>query len=261
MARLARNINMWQVTCHFHDRLANYLATGRQARGLDYTSNGPTAVKHVIEALGVPHTEVECILANDRPVGFAYLVQAGDRLDVYPVIPPQIQAPVRLRPVPPTPARFVADNHLGRLVTYLRLLGFDTLYPNHLDDAGLADLAADQERVLLSRDRRLLMRKIVVHGLCLQSRDPRQQLDDVLDRFDLRDAIAPWKRCLRCNGLLRPVAKEAIIGRLEPLTKKYYHEFHICQECQQIYWKGSHYGPLHDLVAEVLARSLGRNGA
>lgn len=261
MARLAQNINMRQVTFHFHDRLVNYLTVDRQAGGLDYTVKGPTAVKHPIEALGVPHTEVACILANGRSVGFAYIIQDADRLDVYPSVPSQVPAPVRLRPTLPSPARFVADNHLGRLVTYLRLLGFDVLHPKSLDDARLARLSADQERVLLSRDRRLLMRKIVVHGFCLQSRDPRRQLADVLDRFDLYEAIAPWQRCLRCNGHLRPVAKDAIVQRLEPLTRKYYHEFHLCQACDQIYWKGSHYGPLHDFVAEVLAASPGLDGA
>jgi len=252
---------MRRVTFHFHGRLVDYLVAGQQTGDRDYTASGPTAVKHAIEALGLPHTEVECILANGRPVGFAYIIQDGDRLDVYPVIPAQVQAAVRLRPALPRPARFVADNHLGRLVTYLRLLGFDTLYPKLLDDEQLAELSAGQGRVLLSRDRRLLMRKIVVHGFCLQSRDPRQQLAGVLDRFDLHDAIAPWQRCLRCNGRLRPVAKEEIVDRLEPLTKKYYHEFHICQQCRQIYWKGSHYSPLNDLLAEILAQSSYRDDA
>lgn len=256
MARLAQNVNMRRVTFHFHGRVVSYLASGQQTNGLDYALNGPTAVKHAIEALGLPHTEVECIMANGRPVGFAYIIQDGDLLDVYPTIPPQVQAAVRLRPALPEPVRFVADNHLGRLVTYLRLLGFDVLHPKSLDDEQLAVVSADQERVLLSRDRRLLMRKIVVYGFCLQSRDPRRQLASVLDRFDLHDAIAPWQRCLRCNGRLRPVAKEEIIQRLEPLTKKYYHEFHICQHCRQIYWKGSHFAPLHALVSGVLAQSL-----
>jgi uncharacterized protein with PIN domain len=248
---------MQQVTLHFHGRLVNYLAPDRRLGSLDYTPRGVTAVKHPIEALGVPHTEVECILANGHPVSLAYSVQGGDRLDVYADIPPQVRNPIRLRPAPPQPLRFLADNHLGRLVTYLRLLGFDVLQPTnpdgkHLDDAELAEMAADLGRVLLSRDRRLLMRKIVVHGFCLQSRDPYRQLTDVLDRYDLHEAITPWKRCLRCNGRLHPVDKEAIIQRLEPKTKKYYHEFHICQECHQIYWKGSHYGPLHDLVSQIL---------
>jgi uncharacterized protein with PIN domain len=250
---------MRQVTFHFHGRLADYLASGPETGGLDYASSGPAAVKHPIEALGVPHTEVECILANGQPVGFDYILQSADRFDIHPEIPQEVPAPVPLRPPLPTPVRFVADNHLGRLVTYLRLLGFDVLHPKRLDDVQLAELSADQERVLLSRDRRLLMRKIVVHGFCLQSRDPRQQLAGVLDRFDLRRAITPWRRCLRCNGRLRPVAKEAILHRLEPKTKKYYHEFHICRDCQQVYWKGPHFGPLHDFVAEVLARSPDHN--
>jgi uncharacterized protein with PIN domain len=218
-------------------------------------------VKHAIEALGVPHTEVECILANGRPVGFAYIIRVGDHLDVHPAIPSEVHAPVHLRPPLPIPVRFVADNHLGRLVTYLRLLGFNTLYPKHLEDAGLADLAAGQGLVLLSRDRGLLMRKIVDYGYCLQTRDPRQQLFDVLDRFNLYQAVEPWKRCLRCNGLLQRVAKDDIIQRLEPKTRKYYHEFHICQECRQIYWKGSHYRALHAFVDEVLARSPGHEGS
>jgi uncharacterized protein with PIN domain len=255
---------MPQVSFHFHRRLLKYLAPDLQEKGHTYALNGPTAVKHAIEALGVPHTEVECILANGRPVGFGYLMQDGDRLDVYPAVPAEVLAPVDLRPPLPLPARFVADNHLGRLVTYLRLLGFDVLYPTrpdgkHLDDAELAELSAADDRILLSRDRRLLMRKIVVHGLCLQSRDPRQQLADVLERFNLQQDVAPWSRCLRCGGLLRPVAKEEIVQRLEPKTKKYYHAFHICPRCGQIYWKGSHYGPLHDLVDEILARSPGED--
>lgn len=218
-------------------------------------------MKHAIEALGVPHTEVECILADDRPVDFFYILQEADRLDIYPTIPAEVLTPVPLRPVLPPPIRFVADNHLGRLVTYLRLLGFDVLHPKSLDDAELAELSADQSRVLLSRDRRLLMRKIVVYGFCLQSRDPRQQLEDVLERFNLQQAITPWKRCLRCNGQLCRAPKEEIIQRLEPKTKKYYHEFHMCQACQQIYWKGSHYEPLHDFVSEVLARLLDQSNS
>ncbi|MGD2078678.1 MAG: Mut7-C RNAse domain-containing protein [Chloroflexota bacterium] len=253
MARLVANINMQQITVTFHGRLVDYLVLDGQTAEIAYTLNGPTAVKHAIEALGVPHTEVECILANNRSVGFSYILRESDHIGIYPVIPAGALNPVRLRPPLPAPVRFVADNHLGRLVTYLRLLGFDVLHAKYMDDAQLAEFSAQQGRILLSRDRRLLMRRIVIHGYCLQSRDPLQQLESVLDRFDLYQDIRPWKRCLRCNGLLRPVPKEEILQRLEPKTKKYYHEFHMCQECQQIYWKGSHYEPLHDLVREILA--------
>jgi uncharacterized protein with PIN domain len=259
---------MQQITIfHFYGRLTKYLGSGRQTGGLVYALGAPTTVKHAVEALGVPHTEVECILVNGRSVGFSHILREVDqlniyqRIDIYPAIPAQVLAPVKLRPELPAPARFVADNHLGRLTTYLRLLGFDVLRPKCLEDAQLAEMSASQERILLSRDRRLLMRKIVIHGFCLQSRDPRQQLSAVLDRFNLHQVITPWKRCLRCNGLLQSVAKEEIVERLEPKTKKYYHEFHVCQDCGRIYWKGSHYGPLHDFVDQILARSRDQNDA
>lgn len=243
---------MHWVTFRFHGRLLDFLAPARRQEAVTYPLNGRMSVKHPIEALGVPHTEVEYILANGHPVDFSYIVQAGDNLNVYPASSGEIYPPSRLRPPLPYPPRFVADNHLGRLVTYLRLLGFDVLHPKHLDDEELAELSYRQERVLLTRDRRLLMRKIVCHGFCLQTRDPGQQLADVLARFNLYQAVDPWHRCLRCNGQLHHVDKEEIIERLEPKTKKYYHEFRMCPECRQIYWKGSHYRPLLDFVNAVI---------
>ena len=207
------------------------------------------SVKHAIEAMGVPHTEAEVILANGGAVDFSYLLQAGDAISVYPPFTtldtaglPALRSPLA------SPPGFVLDNHLGRLVNYLRLLGFDALYPENHDDEVLAQISFEEERVLLTRDRRLLMRNAVVYGYWLRSKDPREQLAAVLRRYKLGEAINPWRRCLRCNGELRPVAKGDVLDRLEPKTKKYYDDFHICQDCEQIYWKGSHYEPLKEIV-------------
>ncbi len=246
---------MQWVTFRFHGRLFDFLPPVAQQGSVPYPLNGRIAVKHPIEALGIPHTEVDTILANGNPVGFSYILSAGDILAVYPAPLEDVSSPERLRPPLPYPPRFVADNHLGRLVKYLRLLGFDILYPKHLEDEELAELSAREERVLLTRDRGLLMRKIVVYGFCLQTKDSGQQLTDVLARFNLQGAIEPWRRCLRCNGQLDRAAKENIVERLEPKTKKYYHEFHMCRDCRQIYWKGSHYRPLNDVIKTVLSDS------
>lgn len=243
---------MSQVEFRFYAELNDFLPDAKRQSTIVYELNGPVAVKHPIEALGVPHTEVELILANGQSVDFSYLLQGGDRISVYPAFQSIDAAPLqKLRSPLPSPPSFVLDSHLGQLMTYLRLLGFDALYHNDYDDEELARLACREERVLLTRDRRLLMRKIVVYGYCIRTKDSRQQLRDVLHRFQLYDQIRPWRRCLRCNGPLRPVAKEAILDRLEPKTKKYYDEFHICEQCQQIYWKGSHYEPLRTFVEFV----------
>ena len=244
---------MGEATFCFHDELIDFLPKKLRGRSVQYQLNGPVSVKHCIEALGVPHPEVALILANGSSVLFSYPVQEGDHLDVYShnhgiEVNPSItlHSPLLIPPL------FVLDNHLGQLATYMRLLGFDTSYRNDFQDEELAALSGRGGRVLLTRDRRLLMRRAVEHGYWLRSKDPRQQLTEVLDRFQLRAQIRPWHRCLRCNGRLLPVDKEAVLDRLEPKTKLYYHEFHMCQDCHQIYWKGSHYSHMQTFL-ETLA--------
>jgi uncharacterized protein with PIN domain len=219
---------------------------------IPYGFDGPVAVKHAIEALGVPHVEVDLILAGAEAVGFSYLLGEVDRIGVFPVGHElEIKSPPELRPQPPSPLRFAVDGHLGKLTTYLRLLGFDAFYQNDIEDEEIARIACQRERVLLTRDVRLLMRKNIVHGYWLRSKEPGIQIREVLQRYQLSEAITPWRRCLRCNGTLKAVTKEEIVDRLEPLTKRHYHAFHICQSCEQIYWKGSHYEPLKLFVQEI----------
>jgi hypothetical protein len=148
--------------------------------------------------------------------------------------------------------RFVLDVHLGKLAEYLRLLGFDTLYCNQADDQELAVLSSQEGRILLTQDRGLLKRSLVTHGYFVRDTDPQQQLVEVLQRFDLQTAIAPFQRCLRCNGLLEPVAKAAISDRLLPKTREHYDEFRICSNCERIYWKGSHYERMQQFINNIL---------
>jgi uncharacterized protein with PIN domain len=151
----------------------------------------------------------------------------------------------------PVPPRFLLDNHLGRLASHLRMLGFDCLYRNDFEDLEMSQIVQREERILLTRDRRLLMRKAVAYGYCLRSLDPQEQTIEVLRRFDLASEIIPFSRCLRCNHPLEPVGKEAVLERLEPLTRKYFDEFQICPACRQIYWKGSHYEHMLELIRRV----------
>ncbi len=195
-------------------------------------------LKHLIESIGIPHTEFGRVLVNGQLTESNNRLQDGGQVTVYPA-----------HSYLPGEPCFILDNHLGQLATYLRMLGFDSLYRNDYQDDELAMVSIEEERVLLTRDRRLLMRKVVTLGYCVHQTDPRQQAAEVLKRFKLLGQVKPFQRCLRCNSPLQVVRKQDIIERLELLTKIYYDEFRLCPSCKQIYWKGSHYGHMLDLIA------------
>ena len=209
----------------------------------------------MIEAFGVPHTEVEVILVNGRSVDFSYIVQDGDRISVYPMFESVDITPLlRLRPAPLRKPKFVLDSNLGRLARYLRLLGLDCLYRNDYQDAEVARIASEQQRTVLTRDRTLLRRRIITHGYYVRAQQPHRQVREVLARFDLYGQVKPFSRCTRCNGELESVDKQTIVDRLEPRTRKYYEEFRRCTDCGQVFWQGSHHTRMQQLVAALLSQ-------
>jgi len=238
-----------RVEIRFYEELNDFLPPARRKVAFEHAFNQSGSIKDMIEALGVPHTEVDLILVNGRSVDFDYLIRDGDRISVYPMFESMDIAPVtRLRAAPLRTTRFVLDTHLGRLAAYLRLFGFDTLYRNDYDDPTLAVISATERRILLTRDRQLLMRKQVTHGYFVRETRPRQQLIEVLRRFDLRATQRPFTRCMQCNGEISAVSKEEIRAHLLPRTERWYQEFWRCRQCGKIYWKGTHFRHLQALV-------------
>jgi hypothetical protein len=236
----------------FYEELNDFLSADRRKRSFPHAFDRRASIKDMIESFGVPHTEVELILVNGKSVDFSHIVADADYISVYPVFESlDIRPLLKLRPEPLRKPAFVLDTHLGRLARYLRLLGFDTLYRNNFCDNELARISSNQHRTLLTRDRMLLHRSIISHGYFIRATDPLRQTREVLQRFDLYQDIQPFSRCNRCNGLLTAVAKEKIVHRLEPKTKRYYEDFRICQNCQQLYWKGSHFRKMSKLIDEI----------
>jgi len=237
----------------FYEELNDFLPAHKRKKTNSYAFNGHPAIKDPIEAQGIPHTEVDLIVVNGVSVGFEYQLQPGDRAAVYPVFESLDISPlVKLRDAPLRRTAFILDVHLGTLARLLRLLGFDVLYRNDYDDPEIIRIALRDHRIILTRDRRMLCIRTVTHGHCLHSTNPHQQACDVLKRFDLTGQVQYFRRCPNCNGFVHPVEKSMILDLLEPLTRKYYSEFFQCQECRQIYWKGSHFerivGKLDDIV-------------
>jgi hypothetical protein len=204
------------------------------------------SIKDIIESLGIPHTEIGRLQSAGGEVGFSFLPAPGDRVDVHPVGGDLLPtAATVLRPEPLRAYRFLVDVNVSRLASLLRMAGFDAAsvreQSNLTSRSAVASAARQQERILVSRDRELLKLRTVIHGRLIRNQDPTRQLHEVVTVYRLQLLARPFSRCMKCNRPLAPVAKEAILSRLEPLTKKYYSVFSRCPQCENIYWQGSHY--------------------
>ncbi len=241
---------MSEVRVAFRGSLDDFVPPEMRDRWFAWPLDRRTSIKDLLESLGPPHTEIGAIVVNGRSVGFEYIVREGDRIEVLPASDGG-EAEALLRPPLPLPPSFVLDTHLGKLVTYLRLLGFDAVYERNADDDQLALVSAHEGRVLLTRDRGLLKRGIVTYGYYVREQDPERQTAEVLRRYRLAGHVTPFRRCARCNTPTVPVRKEDVLDRLEPKTRLYYDEFRECPRCAGIYWKGSHYDRMLDLIGRL----------
>jgi uncharacterized protein with PIN domain len=240
----------------FFAELNDFLPASQRQLPIEVNFSGHESVKHLLESLGVPHTEVDVILVNARSVNFSARLMDSDEVQVYPSFQGwQLTPLIHLRPEASRQPRFVLDGHLGKLAVYLRLLGFDTRYQNDFNDDELAEISSYEGRILLTRDRGLLKRSQVSQGYCVRTKLPRQQVVEVLRRYGLQAQAITFSRCARCNGVLEVVTKEEVFERLEPKTKLYYDEFRICRDCDQIYWKGSHFERLEKQLQAMLVQA------
>ncbi len=224
----------------------------RGKKKIDYPLTRRASIKDIIEALHIPHTEVDTIVHKDREISFSHIPEAGESIILHAFSPgTDVTRSTLLRPDPLLRTSFMVDINIGKLARLLRMSGIDTLYDPQWQEKDLADLAVADRRILLSRNRDLLRRKCILWGHLVRAEQPEKQLAEVITLFGLHDAIQPFSRCLQCNTLLQPVEKSAIVHRLEPLTRKYYRKFHLCPDCEQIFWRGSHHKRMEELIKRV----------
>jgi uncharacterized protein len=244
-----------EISFRFYAQLNDFLAPARRGRRFLYFLRNVSAVKDAVEALGVPHPEVDLILINGQPRDFTIPLHDRDDVSVYPAFRSiDVSALQRAGADRPPEARFALDAHLGTLAAFLRLAGFDGVMVE--DQADLAATSAREHRIALTRDIGVLKRSVVRHGYWIRNTDPERQLAEVLERFDLVGGMQPFARCLRCNTQLETVEPDAVADRLPPCTRAEFNEFRRCAGCERIYWKGSHY----DALRQVLARAVARCG-
>ena len=240
---------MARARFRFYQRLNDFLPPARRGHEFECECARRATVKHMIEALGVPHTEVELVLVNGQPAGFGRVLADADRVAVYPgfeALDVSALAPLR-EPLPGRPS-FVADVHLGGLARQLRMAGFDTIWENNLDDAEIAQISIDQGRIVLTRDRELLKRRGIIHGCYVRALRPAEQAQEIFARLDLGASARPFTLCLHCNEPLREVTKQEVLARLPPRTSLHYQRFCTCDRCQRVFWQGPHWRRMLDLL-------------
>jgi len=145
--------------------------------------------------------------------------------------------------------KFAADEMLGSLSRWLRIMGYDTTYEKDMEDADILRLANAEERILLTRDRDLV-RRTKGRGLYIESDDLSEQLRQVFDAFDLR-LDETLTRCTVCNGDLEVVQPSEVKDRVPVGALENNNEFYRCTKCGKIYWKGSHWDNILDRLGAL----------
>ena len=245
-----------RASFRFYEELNDFLPPERRKRTFEYRCAHAATVKNAIEALGVPHTEVELILVNGESVDFSYLIREGDRISIYPRFESfDIKPLLRVRAQPLRELRFIADAHLGGLARLLRMLGFDTIFRNDFADDEIRVISRYEGRVVLTCDRELLKYRSITHGCLVHAQRPPEQLREVVERLQLASSANPFTRCLRCNEPLMDIARDAIQERLLPDVASRYRRFSWCRGCDRVYWEGSHWQRMREMVADAFADS------
>lgn len=200
-------------------------------------------LKHAIEALGVPHTEVGEVRVDGRVEMLEAMLPARGHVAVSGMEPA----------LPHTPLRLLCDAHLGATARLLRMAGFDTAYDNNYADAAIEALALTEDWIVLSRDRELLKRRGIRRGAFIRACEPQAQMREVVARFKLAGVARPFSRCLECNAPLRQLSMEEAAASVPPRVRERQRLFSTCDVCRRVYWPGSHWARMNAVLAGMLA--------
>jgi uncharacterized protein with PIN domain len=244
---------MPKATFRFYEELNDFLPGHRKKTDFEAEFVGKRSIKDMIEAMGVPHTEVDLILANGKSVDFKYILQGGDRISVYPVFESiNIEGITRLREVPLRRSRFIADSNIRDVVKYMRALGLDVYFDPSLSHMEIIEVSRNEKRIILTKSKNLLKFAQVTHGIYLRPGTTAEQIKRVVDALEIRDKVSPFSRCLCCNTPLETVSKEVVEDRVPPKVRASCNEYTYCRSCDQVYWKGTHFMKIKRVIDQIL---------
>jgi len=141
--------------------------------------------------------------------------------------------------------KFIVDNNVGKLVKWLRIMGYDTLFFGGSSDSGMIAIALNEDRVILTRDTQIMKRRVVTSGqlkaILITSDEPELQMRQVIDTLNLDCQYRPFSLCLECNQPLVERSKEQVKDLVPPYVFQTQSQYVECPACHRIYWKGTHW--------------------
>jgi len=158
--------------------------------------------------------------------------------------------------------KFVADNNVGKLARWLRLIGYDTVLFKQKDDAQMIKIALGDNRVILTKDAQFVKRRMVTNGalktVYIDQDDPEVQVREVVETLSLDHDFKPFSRCLECNRALVARDKEDVRGLIPARVFETQTQYTQCPACQRIYWPGTHWQAMGKKLKDLQA-GAGRN--
>jgi hypothetical protein len=244
---------MQHATFRFYAELNDFLPETWRHTRITHDFEESISIGNMIEGLGIPKAEIDLVLVNGESVDFTYQVQDGDRVTVYPVFETfDVSAAVRVRPHPLRETRFVLDVRLGRLASYLRLLGFDAVLSKESSDEDLAAISLKENRIVLTGDSTVMEKGEITHGYWVRTSRPRRQAAEVIRRFHLQGQIAPFGRCPRCNEVLRTRKRRGVACGVSGGTHERCDSLDRCPACAHAYGRGAHAERLRKLLRRIV---------
>ncbi|MBS3781546.1 MAG: Mut7-C RNAse domain-containing protein [Candidatus Thermoplasmatota archaeon] len=143
--------------------------------------------------------------------------------------------------------KFLVDRMLGQTAKWLRLLGVDAAYAPKGEDEKLQEIADEEDRVIITRDKELGSEE---NAILVEKKPPEKIIKKVLDEYDVE--IKPLTRCSKCNGVVEKVEKEEVEGEVPENVFELNDEFWCCVGCGQYYWRGSHWEKIMEKIEGIL---------
>ena len=242
---------MKTVYIRFYAELNNFIQEKYQFKRFRYSLPDNDSILKIIDRFDIPLENIDLILCDNKSVNKFHVPDENSKISFYPVFEKfDIDGLSKIRENSLRNTKFIVDVHLKKTAKYLRFLGFDSLYSNRFDDEEIINISLEEKRIIISGDRDLINDSRVERGLLIVNNILDKKLRKIIKYFQLEKDIKLFSRCMVCNTVLKKIdpRKYNISNYLIENHKC----FKKCENCNKIYWKGSHYRKMKNKINKIL---------